>query len=184
MKAVDQYGIIYKVQSFSNADTQEKLWTYACDWIRHNYVGGITNYDLTAVDMHHLNGVVQKYLVGDYVPLMLPPDLTELDEYGNVIYRTILSIKYNLHNPEKNSYTAGISSDILNREYGVSTSSKSKGKGGAGAKGGGGGNNTKTIGGDSELTEEALERYAWRYVIYGEHNNDLYKELLASDPTG
>lgn len=188
-KAIDQYGIIYKVQNFSNADTQEKLWNYACDWIRHNYVGGITNYDLTAVDMHHLNGVVQKYLVGDYIPLMLPPDLTELDEYSpgysTTIYRTILSVKYNLHNPEKNSYTAGIASDILNLEYGVSSSSKSKGgKGGAGAKGGGAGNNTKTIGGDSSLTEKSLKELAWNYVISSEFNNDLYEELKANDPTG
>lgn len=189
LKAVDQYGIIYKVQNFSNADTQEKLWNYAWDWVLHNYVGGITNYDLTAVDMHHVNGVVQKYLVGDFIPLVLPPDLTELDEYSpgssTTIYRTILSAKYNLHNPEKNSYTAGIASDILNREYGVSTSSKSKGgKGGAGAKGGASGNNTKTIGGDSNLTDRTLKELAWNYVISSTYNNDLYKELQASDPTG
>lgn len=194
-KAVEQYGIIYKVQTFSNADTQAKLWSYACDWIRHNYVGGITNYDLTAIDMHHIDGTVAKYLVGNCIPLRLPPDLTELDEYADanfqersaIVYRTILSIKYNLHNPEKNSYSCGIVSDILNLEYGVSSTSKSKGgkgKGGAGAKGGGNGNNNKEVGGDSKMTERELKELAWNYVISSEYNNDLYEQLKADDPTG
>lgn len=192
-KAVDQYGIIYKVQSFSNADTQEKLWTYACEWIKDNYVGGITNYDLSAVDMHHINGEVEKYIAGDCIQLTLPSDMTELDEYererSTTINRTLLSIKYNLHNPDKNSYTAGISSDILNREYGTASTSKSKsggggGGGGAGAKMGGAGNSQKKIGGDSEMTEQELEILANRYIISKKYNNDLYKKLIDEDPTG
>lgn len=193
-KAVEQYGIIYKVQSFSNADTQAKLWSYACDWIRHNYVGGITNYDLTAVDMHHIDGTVEKYLVGDCVKLRLPPDLTELDEYiddnvqdrSAIVHRTILTIKYNLHNPEKNSYSCGIASDILNLEYGVASTSKSKGggKGGASSKGGGNDNNIKTIGGDSAWTEKQLNNYAWKYVIDNDKNKVLYDQLMAEDPSG
>ena len=190
-KAVEQYGIIYKVQNFSNAETPAQLWEYACDWIRNNYVGGITSYDLTAVDMHHVNGQIEKYLVGDCVPLELPSDMTELDEYNpdkksSVIYRTILSAKYNLHNPDKNSYTAGIPSDILSYEYGASSTSKSKsggggGKGGAAAKGG----KTKTgmdkIGGDSEMTEQLLDSIAWSYLVTPRYNNDLYKELVKQD---
>ena len=191
-RAVEQYGIIYKVQNFSNADTPEKLWSYACDWIRHNYVGGITNYDLTAVDMHHVDGKVTKYLVGDQIRLFLPNDMTALDEHamnegesdlGTTLTRTLLSVKYNLHNPDKNSYTAGISSDILNREYGTSSTSKSKG-GGAGSKGGGSGNNQKKIGGDSEYTEQELNSIAYSYIVNAEYNNDLYQQLLQEDPTG
>lgn len=189
-KATEQYGIIYKVQNFSNADTPEKLWEYSCDWIKNNYVGGITNYDLTAVDMHHVNGSIRKYLLGDRIKLELPSDMTELDEYAHdrstIINRTLLSCKYNLHNPDKNSYMAGISSDILNREYGTASTSKSKGGGGggAGAKGGGSGNNQKKIGGDSALTEQTLDSLAYRHIISSEYNNDLYKKLLADDPTG
>lgn len=192
-KAVDQYGIIYKVQSFPNADTQEKLWTYACEWIKDNYVGGITNYDLSAVDMHHVNGTVEKYIVGDCIQLTLPSDMTEHDEYTSersiTINRTLLSVKYNLHNPDKNSYTAGISSDILNREYGTASTSKSKsggggGGGGAGAKMGGAGNNQKKIGGDSEMTEQELEILANRYIISKKYNNALYQQLIDEDPTG
>lgn len=189
-KAVERYGIIYKVQSFSNADTQEKLWEYACDWIKNNYVGGITSYDLSAIDMHHIDGRIQKYLAGDCLPIVLPSDMTELDEYipekSSTIYRTLISVKYNLHNPDKNSYTAGISSDILNCEYGVSSTSKSKGGSGkgAGAKGGGSGNNQKKIGGDSEWTESQLERNSWSYVISASYNSDLYKQLMDEDPTG
>lgn len=190
-KAVEQYGIIYKVQNFQNADTQDKLWTYACEWIKDNYVGGITNYDLSAIDMHHVNGTVAKYLVGDCIQLTLPSDMTELDEYSpeisSTVNRTLLSVKYNLHNPDKNSYTAGISSDILNREYGTASTSKSKSGGGgkgAGAKMGGSGNQQKKIGGDSELTEQSLDSLAWRYIVNAEYNNDLYQQLLTEDPTG
>lgn len=191
-KAVQQYGIIYKVQNFSNAETQDQLWEYACDWIKNNYVGGITDYDLSAIDMHHVNGQIEKYMAGDCIPLELPSDMTELDEYNpdkrsNVIYRTILSAKYNLHHPDKNSYTAGISSDILNYEYGTKSTSKSKssggggGKGSASSKGGGNKNQMQTIGGDSAWTEQQLDRYCWSYVVNAEYNNDLYQELKKQD---
>ena len=188
-RAVSQYGIIYKVQKFQNADTQEKLWEYACDWIKNNYVGGITSYDLSAVDMHHVDNHVQKYLAGDCVSLTIHSDMTELDEYNpdkqsNTVRRTLLSVKYDLHHPDKNKYTAGIPSDILNLEYGIASTSKGGGKGGAGAKGGGGKKTQEKIGGDSELTEETLNSYAWKYVIDATHNNELYDELMREDPSG
>lgn len=189
--AVRQYGIIYKTQNFSNADTKEKLFEYACEWIKNNYVGGITGYDLTAVDMHHVNNVVAKYLVGDRVGLKLPSDITGHDEYVSsesedriiTIARTLLSVKYNLHNPEKNGYNAGIPSDILNREYGTKSTSKSSSSGGgggkgAGAKAGGGRNNNKDQQKQEEERQKNLESIAWKFVINEKYNNDEYKVLL------
>ena len=193
-KAVDQYGIIYKVQNFSNADTQEKLWSYACDWIKNNYVGGITDYDLSAVDMHHVDGKLEKYLAGDCIPIILPSDMTELDEYNpdkrsSTVYRTILSIKYDLHHPDKNSYSAGIPSDILTYEYGTSSTSKSKSSGGGGGKKGGasgkaGPKTPKGDGDDQETQErlEALDSLAYQFVIDASHNSTEYRALNAKNP--
>ena len=191
-QAVEQYGIIYKIQKFQNADTQEKLWNYACDWIKNNYVGGITSYDLTAVDMHHVDNQVMKYLVGDCIPLVIHSDMASIgernpDSIRTVVHRTLLSVKYDLHHPEKNSYTAGIPSDILNLEYGTKTTSKGKSGGsgkGAGNKGGGNKNDQDKIGGDSEMTQRELESECWNYLITAKYNNDLYNQLMQEDPTG
>lgn len=184
-KAVDQYGIIYKTHQFPNADTAAKLWTYACDWIKNNYVGGITSYDLSAFDMHHVDRTVSKYLVGDRIELTIHSDMAELDEYNaddraNTVDRTLLSVKYDLHHPDKNSYTAGIPSDILDREYGTKSTSKSKagGSGGKGAGGKIGGGNTKKQ--QEELQQQAREKslnqLAWRLVWDEERNNEAYEQ--------
>lgn len=188
-KAVTQYGIIYKVEKFSNADTSEKLWKYACDWIKNNYVGGITSYDLSAVDMHHINHDIVKYLVGDCIRLAIPSDMTELDEYNpdaysNVVNRTLLSIKYDLYHPEKNSYNAGIPSDILNVKYGSKATSTSKStSGGGGGKGGAGrgaGNRKITNDDDqrdNDAKEKAQEALAWKLVWDESYNNKEYETL-------
>lgn len=186
-KAVTRYGIIYKVENFSNADTPAKLWKYACEWIKNNYVGGITAYDLSAVDMHHIDHNVVKYLVGDCISLSIPSDMTELDEYNpdthsNVVNRTLLSIKYDLHHPEKNSYNAGIPSDILNVEYGSKSTSKSKsggggGKGGAGRGAGQKKNNDDDNKRDADAKEKAQEALAWKLVWDESYNNKEYETL-------
>ena len=187
-KAVEQYGIIYKTQKFANADTPEKLWTYACDWIKNNYVGGITSYDLTAIDMHHVNKQVVKYLAGDLIELTIHSDMTELDEYNpdkqsNTVYRTLLNAKYDLHHPDKNSYTAGIPSDILNLEYGTKSTSKSSanggGGGGKGAGGKGGGSNRKKQEEEEkrQAREKAQEALAWKLVWDETYNNTEYNAL-------
>lgn len=184
-KAVDQYGIIYKVHQFPNADTAAKLWTYACDWIKNNYVGGITAYDLSAIDMHHADRSVAKYLVGDRIELTIHSDMAELDEYNandlaNTVNRTLLSVKYDLHHPDKNSYTAGIPSDILDREYGTKSTSKSKAAGGggkgAGGKMGGKGNEGDDLEKQRQAREKAQEQLAWKLIWDENHNNEAYEQ--------
>lgn len=186
-KAIARYGIIYKVEKFSNADTPAKLWKYACDWIKNNYVGGITAYDLSAVDMHHINHEIVKYLVGDCIRLSIPSDMTELDEYNpdvhsNVVNRTLLSIKYDLYHPEKNSYNAGIPSDILNVEYGskstsTSTSKSKRGKGGAGRGAGKKKITDDDDKRDNDAKEKAQEALAWKLVWDESYNNKEYETL-------
>lgn len=186
-KAVSRYGIIYKVENFKNADTPAKLWKYACDWIKNNYVGGITSYDLSAVDMHHINHEVVKYLVGDCIRLTIPSDMIEQDEYNpnvrsNTVNRTLLSIKYDLHHPEKNSYNAGIPSDILNVEYGSKSTSKSTiggggGKGGAGRGAGQKKNNDDDNKRDADAIEKQQNALAWKLIWDETYNNQEYNAL-------
>lgn len=179
--AIKQFGIIYKTQNFSNADTQEKLWEYACDWIKNNYIGGTVSFDLTAVDMHHIDNTVVKYLVGDVVHLRLPTDILpeedQKDGRYTTINRTIISIKYDLHHPEKNSYNLGVPNDILSKEYGTKSTSKStSGKGGK-ASGGGGPKEPPPPGDNDKEKLEALHSTAWEMVWNASFNNSQYKRL-------
>ena len=178
--AVAQYGIIYKTQNFPNADTPEKLWEYATDWIRENYAGGVSTFNLTALDMHHEDGAVRKYLAGDRV-IIRYPDTN--NPSGGTIQKTLtlLTAQYILYNPEKNTYTAGIVNNQLNRTYGISK----KGKGGGGASGKSGSGNR-----DAELEE--MERQArWQeyrrkanlYIVDQQYNNTDYKELVEENET-
>lgn len=118
--AVQKYGIIYKTQTFENADTKEKLWDYAVDWIRLNYIGGIVGFTLTAVDLKHLDDNIQKHLTGDRLRLTYPDLNNRRDGVTPMVTRnlTITAITYNLHHPESNSYTVGTPNNILTRTYG------------------------------------------------------------------
>lgn len=179
--AVNKYGIIYKTQKFENADTQEKLFEYACDYILRNYIGGITSFTLTAVDMHHINGTVAKYLVGDRIPIRYP----DLDSRANGTTPTIdktltaTSIAYNLHNPEKNTYSIGIPNSLVEKKYG-----SSNGKGGGGGGGAGGNNDIEEEDFKKAYDHDKSENgiLAWRYIIDEKYNNAEYQELLAQDP--
>ena len=119
--AVQKYGIIYKTQKFENADTKAKLLEYAMDWIRNNYCGGVVGFTVSAVDLHHLGLDVRKYMVGDRIRLTYP----DIDSRANGVTpmvtkdATIVSISYNLHNPERNSYTIGTPNNVITRTYGT-----------------------------------------------------------------
>lgn len=181
--AVNKYGVIYKIQKFDNADTQEKLWNYACDFILNNYAGGLTSFSVSAVDMHHLDGTVAKYLCGDRIPVIYPDLDGRKNNVTPMIQKTLTatSIGYRLHNPEKNEYTLGIPNSIIQKKYG--TAAKSGGGGG----GGSGKNANDEIEDDLEKAGfrddlEGLDRLAWEAIINAKYNNEEYQELLASDP--
>lgn len=127
--AVDKYGLIYKSQKFQNADTVQKLLDYAKDWVKNNYHGGITNFTITALDMHACGVNVDKYTVGQRVAVQyIDPALhTEISQT-----LTVISAEYDLNNPENNNYKIGIPDVTLNKVYGET--SKSGGGGGGGGK--------------------------------------------------
>lgn len=185
LNAVNDYGLIYRAQSFPNADTKEKLWSYAVDWIKENYIGGLTSFDITAIDLHHKNGSVPKYLVGDRVKVTYPDVSRHTEGNTPTITKTltILSIQYNLHNPEKNQYSVGVPSMLVGHEYGTSSkkSSSDSGSGGTGGKKGGG-----YKGGGDEGKESAEERVrrleltAYNYIANAKINKDIYNEIYES----
>ena len=133
--AEDNYGVIYKVQNFAGASTKEELWNYTKKWMKDCYFGLATSFEIKAVDMHIVDQTKQKILIGDCVNIRY-----YITENGQRVTKTkkyvCKAISYDLFNPENNTYTFGIPSEILNRTY-----SEGKKKGSASEetpKGGGG----------------------------------------------
>ena len=128
---MQKYGAIYKSQKFDNADTVDKLFEYAKDWILNNYHGGITNFTATALDLRLAgNTEAEKITVGRRVKVIYrDPDLGGKDSNMTL---TVISAEYDLQNPDKNQYKIGIPDVTLNKVYGET--SKSGGGGGGGGK--------------------------------------------------
>ena len=118
LHAEDNYGIIYKTMSFSNADNASTLKSYALDWVKKNYYGALQTYSVKAVDMHIVDGSEPEILVGDCVDITYP--ITNQNGSRTTETRKLVckSLQYNLFNPEQNTYTFGIPSDLLDFEYG------------------------------------------------------------------
>jgi hypothetical protein len=135
--AINNFGMIYKTVTFENADNCDKLFSYATDWIKNNFLGSITSYDITALDIANQDPTVNPILVGDEVKVVHP-------SIGEKIL-TAISIDYDLYNPWKTKYKIGSPNNLLNATYGVankkSGGKKGSGNGITGGGGGGGGGN-------------------------------------------
>lgn len=118
--AVKKYGTIIKTVTFQEADTKEKLYNAACEWIKNNYQGEVLKFTIKAIDMHMIRNNTSKIMVGDRVEIIYPVG----DEKGNFkevsTIQTCLSISFDLYHPENNSYTFGVPANILTKTYGVS----------------------------------------------------------------
>lgn len=126
--AIDDYGIIYHTETFSNADTQAKLWEYATDWIKNNYIGGLYSFNVSALDMHIIGDSDGKFLVGDKV-IIRYPDVDARNENPEAMITktlTVMSITYDLYHPEKNTYKIGVPNAILKRNYGEKANKKTR----------------------------------------------------------
>lgn len=131
--AITNFGMIYKSVTFENADNCDKLFSYATDWIKNNFLGSITSYDITALDIANINPEQSStLLVGDEVKVVHP-------SIGERTL-TIISIDYDLYNPWKTKYKIGSPNNLLNATYGVANKNSGGKKGsGDGITGGGGG---------------------------------------------
>ena len=188
--AVNKYGLIYKSQKFANADTAQKLLDYAKDWIKNNYHGGITNFNITALDLHLVNPEFDKYLVGQRVNVQyMDPAVQEETEQT----LTVISAEYDLNNPDKNSYKIGIPDVSLNKVYGE-TSKKGGGGGGGGKTSDQTDNETDTeVDGlidDAEADAARQQELFWAMLFKGTKNGDETYALgdkqtpSSKDPTG
>lgn len=177
--AVHNYGLIFTTQSFSNADTEDKLWSYAKDWIKNNYVGGISNFTISAFDMYHIDSEKQPYFVGDRVRVIYPNTNAHTSGSTPTIEKTltITAVQYDLHHPEKDTYEVGIPSSMLNKTYGVPKKTSS-----------GGGATEKTAaasGGyhppkEDEVTE--FSRKAWDFLADETYNNEDWIKFNEDHP--
>lgn len=143
--AINNFGMIYKSVTFENADNCDKLFSYATDWIKNNFLGSVTSYDITALDISNIDPETSPLVVGDEVKVVHPA-------IGERTL-TIISIDYDLYNPWKTKYKIGSPNNLLNATYGVAKK-KSGGKksDGPSSSGGGGG------GGYEEPTQQQLDK--------------------------
>ena len=183
--AIKDYGMIYKTQQFQNADTAEKLGEYAVDWIKNNYAGGITSFSLTAIDMHHIDETVSKYLTGDRVTVIYPDIAHSANGVTPKIQKTLTltSTVYNLHSPQSNQYNLGIPNSILSKTYGSKGVAVNKangsGSGAAAAMGAAGGGHAS----DSDFHQRQLEQEAANHIVSASFNSDEWQAIQEQDPT-
>ena len=122
--AITDYGTIYKTVSFPNADTVDKLESYAWDWIKNNYHGGQSTFTASAIDLRITGDANQPLLVGDRCTVKYPGGS------GALIHKTLTITRadYDIHNPDKNSYTIGVPQNDMNKTYGESMSKQTEQK--------------------------------------------------------
>ena len=120
--AITRFGKIWKTVNFDNANTPQKLFNYAKDWIKNNFVPEITQWSVSALDLKIVDPQEQPLLCGDRVTLIHP----EVDQSYDDL--TVISVDYDLYNPDKNKYTIGIPSQQLNAAYGVAEKNSNSGK--------------------------------------------------------
>ena len=177
--AINNYGAIYITQEFNDADTKEKLWKAAVNWVRDNYHGGITSFSATALDLHHLNpDSEQKWIVGTQIPIIFP-DMSKHTDGSTPTEKTtitLLTAQYTLHNPDKNSYTLGIPSTLLSKSHQKRTKTKKTKKDAAADND----NNYRA----SNHQEEARDYYeaAKAFIISKKYNIKEYQELWKESP--
>lgn len=175
--AIEKYGVIYRTQEFNDANTQEKLWNAAVNWIRDNYAGGITSFTASALDMHHVYpDHDEEWIVGKRFPIVYAdvnrytPGEDTPTERKTI---TMLSGQYVLHNPEKNQYTLGIPNSLLSKAY---RSKSKKTKNDAASSG-----TTKEKEKDDDERLRDLTEAAKAFIVSKKYNIEEYNELVEED---
>ena len=121
--AENKFGKIYHTMSFSEANTQEKLWDKVKKWIKEGYYALAPSFTIKAIDLYIVNQDIPKILIGECVDVNYPIMKENGIEWEK---RKLIckNVSYDLFNPENNSYTFGVPSDLL--EETKRTSSKIK----------------------------------------------------------
>lgn len=118
--AVNKYGAIYKVISFSEVTDVNLIKQYAWDWIRRNYYDGVLSFTVKAVDLHLLGVDIDKFMCGDRIVVLF------MDEYGSYVARTLtcLSAQYDLLKPDNSTFKIGVPDVSANVKYRESIANK------------------------------------------------------------
>lgn len=174
--AVRDYGLIFRTESFENADTKEKLWQYATDWIKNNYCGGLSSFTIGAIDMHLVGQSAGKFLIGGRVNVIYPDVDNRDTDPEAMIHKvmTVMKATYDLHHPEKNQYTIGIPNAILKKNYGE------KSKSGGGGKTVGKNKDQEGRNGDFSKRFEYGDSLIWSFVCDSEHNKQVFEDYAAT----
>lgn len=188
--AVKKYGLIYKSQKFENADNTTDLLEYAKDYIKNNYHGGISSFDISALDMRLMGEEVRKYTVGLRVNVVYMDPGTKEEARQTL---TVISAEYDLNNPENNRYKIGIPDVALNKVYGE-TSKSGGGGGGSGKTSDETDDETNTevdgLTDDQDETGRGLTETNWAFVDKSLKEGDFDSAAAAlmtageRDPTG
>ena len=172
--AIADHGWIWKQVDFENADTPDKLFAYAKDWIKNNYMPELTQWDVTALDLHCWDLTKQPLLVGDRVPLVHP----EVEQpFGSF---TVISADYDLYSMDKTKYRIGIPNQVVNASYGVKAKQEKQGKKGKG--GGGGGITAKPSPDTKEEIDTSLDRLRAQLQQQYSLKTDWGQDITLDDP--
>ena len=112
-QAINKYGNIFKVVSFSDTTDKDKLIQYGREWIRRNYYDGVISFTITALDFRVLGYNAEKMLCGDRIPV------TFIDDDGTRTTKTLtcLSVRRDLLKPENTQFKIGIPGVSDNPKY-------------------------------------------------------------------
>ena len=125
LDALDRFGWVWKYVTFENADNPEKLFGYAKDWMKNNFMPELTQWSVSALDMKILNQAEEGIYCGDRV------NVRHREVQNSIQGLTVISAEHHLYDPKNNKYTIGIPHQEVNAAYGT------KSKGGKGGGGGG-----------------------------------------------
>lgn len=119
--AIDNYGVIFKVVSFSELSSEDDLRNACNDWIRRNYFDGVLSFTVKLIDLHLLGYDKDQIMVGDQIRVHF------LDGVRTPTTKvlTVLSVQYDILKPENTTVKIGIPDVSANLKYRKSVNKKS-----------------------------------------------------------
>lgn len=108
--AIEEFGIIIHSENFSNISNPSELFTKGTEYITKNYYGLTTTLSINAIDLHILDGDINRIRVGNRVTVFADP-------IGISETYTCSSVTLDLINPENSEYTLGTLKQSLTESY-------------------------------------------------------------------
>ena len=108
--AVEKYGLIYKLVSFSGIKNITDLQNLADEYVRQNSIEKPHYYEIKAVDLHHLYPNYDKILLGYRVHLYSEP-------HGLDVYLPCQGYTFDIQEIANNSYSFGMQTASISQRY-------------------------------------------------------------------